>query len=83
MICDQKTAGTVFQKRLDGSVNFFGGWTEYKNGFGHLKGEYWLGLDKIHRLTQAQRNQLRVDFEDTKTEAKCRFISQDLAKLKF
>ena len=76
VFCDQKTAGegwTVFQKRLDGSVNFRG-WSEYKNGFGHLKGEYWLGLDKIHRLTQAQRNKLRVDLEDIKGEAKCSFM---------
>ena len=76
----KKTAGggwTVFQKRLDGSVNFFRGWTEYKNGFGHLKGEYWLGLDKIHRLTKAQRNKLRVDLEDTKGEAKCILLNQN------
>ena len=52
-----------------------------KNGFGHLKGEYWLGLDKIHRLTQAQRNKLRVDLEDTKGEAKCSFTKDYLAKM--
>ena len=65
--CDQKTAGggwTVFQKRQDSSVNFFQGWNDYKNGFGDLNGEFWLGLDKIHRLTKA-RNCLRVDLEDT------------------
>jgi len=65
--CDQTTAGggwTVFQKRLDGSVNFYRGWADYKNGFGNLKGEFWLGLDKIHRLTKT-KNRLRVDLEDT------------------
>ena len=66
--CDQTTAGggwTVFQKRLDGSVSFYRGWTDYKNGFGDLNGEFWLGLDKIHRLTKTKKR-LRVDLMDTK-----------------
>ena len=66
MFCDQTTAGggwTVFQKRLDGSVDFYRGWDDYKRGFGNLNGEFWLGLDKIHRLTK-ERSRLRVDLED-------------------
>lgn len=65
--CDQKTAGggwTVFQKRLEGSVDFYLGWHDYKQGFGNLNGEFWLGLDKIHRLTK-ERSRLHVDLEDT------------------
>ncbi|KAL9975461.1 hypothetical protein ACROYT_G012622 [Oculina patagonica] len=67
VFCDQTTAGggwTVFQKRLDGSVDFYRGWDDYKRGFGNLNGEFWLGLDKIHRLTK-ERSRLRVDLEDT------------------
>ena len=67
VFCDQQTAGggwTVFQKRKDGLVYFFLGWDNYKRGFGDLKGEFWLGLDKIHRLTKSSSNKLRVDLED-------------------
>ena len=67
VFCDQKTAGggwTVFQKRRDGSVDFFRGWNDYKNGFGNLNGEFWLGFDKIHRLTVISGYKLRVDLED-------------------
>ncbi|XP_048590523.1 uncharacterized protein LOC5517493 [Nematostella vectensis] len=64
VFCDQKTLGggwTVFQRRQDGSVDFWRDWAEYKNGFGDLQGEHWLALDRIHRLTNAVANELRVD----------------------
>jgi hypothetical protein len=67
VFCDQTTAGgrwTVFQKRLDGSVDFFLNWSDYKVGFGDLNGEFWLGLDKIYRLTSDNNSMLRVDLED-------------------
>ena len=67
VFCDQKTAGggwTVFQKRRDGSVDFFRAWDDYKRGFGNLNGEFWIGLDKIHRLTVSGGYKLRVDLED-------------------
>ena len=54
----------MFQKRYDGSVDFYRGWVDYKRGFGNLNGEFWLGLDKIHRLTVSNSNKLRVDLED-------------------
>ncbi len=54
----------MFQKRLDGSVDFYRGWDDYKRGFGNLTGEFWLGLEKIHRLTSSGQYKLRVDLED-------------------
>ena len=53
----------MFQRRLDGSIEFYRGWTDYKTGFGNLNGEYWLGLDKIHRLSASGQNVLQVDLE--------------------
>uniref|UniRef100_A0A8C1P7F5 Microfibril associated protein 4 n=1 Tax=Cyprinus carpio TaxID=7962 RepID=A0A8C1P7F5_CYPCA len=50
-------AWTVIQRRMDGSVNFYRPWNQYKRGFGNVEGEYWLG--KI-----SQRYMLRVDLED-------------------
>jgi hypothetical protein len=55
---------TVFQRRQDASVGFFRDWQEYKNGFGNLNGNFWLGLEKIHRLTPSDQNILRVDLTD-------------------
>ena len=55
----------MIQKRLDGSVDFYRGWADYKRGFGNLNGEFWLGLDKMHRLTKEGRNRIRVELTDT------------------
>ena len=55
---------TVFQRRQDGSIDFYRNWTDYEDGFGNLTGEFWLGLGKINRLTKEQSNTLRVDLGD-------------------
>ena len=55
---------TVFQRRQDGSVDFYRYWTDYENGFGNFSGEFWLGLSKIRRLTKKGSNTLRVDLGD-------------------
>ena len=65
--CDMRTDGggwTVFQRRQDGSVDFYRGWNDYKAGFGPLTAEFWLGNDKIHRLTASRLSSLRVELED-------------------
>ena len=61
---------TVFQRRIDGSVEFYLGWDDYKKGFGDLNGEFWLGLDKIHRLSKSGQNVLRVELEDFENESR-------------
>ena len=60
VLCDQCTAGggwTVIQQRnyVDGvtRVDFDRVWGVYKRGFGIMNedGEFWIGLDLIHNLT--------------------------------
>ena len=65
--CDMNTDGggwTVFQRRQDGSEDFYRNWVNYTNGFGNLSNEFWLGLEFLHRLTNESDSELRVDLED-------------------
>ncbi|XP_033934005.1 microfibril-associated glycoprotein 4-like [Pseudochaenichthys georgianus] len=55
---------TVFQRRLDGSVNFYRPWDQYKTGFGNAFGEYWLGLETLSHLTLRKKYELLVGMED-------------------
>ncbi|KAL7740014.1 hypothetical protein ACLKA6_016861 [Drosophila palustris] len=65
--CDSDSHGggwTVILRRMDGSETFYRTWNTYKNGFGDLEGEFFLGLDKIHALTAASSQELLVVVED-------------------
>ncbi|XP_046865567.1 angiopoietin-related protein 7-like isoform X2 [Drosophila willistoni] len=50
----------VIHKRFDGSVDFNRTWTEYRNGFGDKKGEFFIGLENLHRITNSQTYELYV-----------------------
>ena len=65
--CDMETreeGWTVIQRRQDGSVNFTRDWQAYRDGFGDLNGEFWLGNKYIHALTSQRPYRLRVDTVD-------------------
>ncbi|XP_031746658.1 ficolin-1-B-like isoform X1 [Xenopus tropicalis] len=67
VLCDMETDGggwTVFQRRSDGSVDFFRDWDSYKRGFGLQQTEFWLGNENLHLLTATGYFQLRIDLTD-------------------
>ncbi|XP_049630930.1 ficolin-3 [Suncus etruscus] len=67
VFCDMDTAGggwLVFQRRQDGSVDFFRSWSSYKAGFGSQESEFWLGNENLYQLTLQGTWELRVELED-------------------
>ncbi|XP_078315449.1 ryncolin-1-like [Crassostrea virginica] len=66
VFCDMSTDGggwTVIQRRQGPGVNFTRNWKDYKNGFGHIDDDYWLGNDAIHALTKDGKQMLRVELQ--------------------
>ncbi|XP_017844972.1 fibrinogen-like protein 1 [Drosophila busckii] len=71
--CDSTDTGngwTVIQRRMDGSVNFNQKWEQYKYGFGKLSTEFWLGLEKLHRMTEFQPHELYIQLKDFRNETR-------------
>ncbi|CAL4066092.1 unnamed protein product [Meganyctiphanes norvegica] len=44
--------------------NFQRTWVQYQSGFGTPTGEFWLGLDAIHGITQRHHQVLRIELQD-------------------
>ena len=51
----------IIQRRVDASVSFEKSWDEYAAGFGDVDGNFWLGLEAIHEITEAQPMSLQID----------------------
>lgn len=67
VLCNSDIAGpgwTVIQKRIGSGVDFYRDWDEYKNGFGDSwNQDFFLGLEKIHRLTTDQPHELYIHMQ--------------------
>lgn len=67
VLCNTDIAGpgwTIIQQRINGGVDFYRNWEEYKNGFGQFwDGDFFLGLEKIHRLTSEIPHELYIHME--------------------
>ncbi|XP_008926963.1 angiopoietin-related protein 7 [Manacus vitellinus] len=66
VFCDMETDGggwTIIQRRKVGLTSFNRDWKQYKEGFGNIRGDFWLGNENIYRLSR-RPTVLRVELED-------------------
>ncbi|KAH8260315.1 hypothetical protein KR026_009296, partial [Drosophila bipectinata] len=69
----------VIQRRMDGSVNFNRSWKEYRDGFGNLTGEFFIGLEKLHQITQSGQYELLISLG--KVDGSRDFVKYDYFKI--
>ncbi|KAH8377082.1 hypothetical protein KR093_003381, partial [Drosophila rubida] len=50
----------IIHRRMNGRVNFDKTWQEYVDGFGDFDGEFFIGLEKLHLITNFTRHELYV-----------------------
>ncbi|XP_034105237.1 microfibril-associated glycoprotein 4-like isoform X1 [Drosophila albomicans] len=53
----------VMQRRVGRTVDFNNYWYNYANGFGDINGSYFIGLEKVFRLTYTQPYELYIHLE--------------------
>uniref|UniRef100_A0A0A1X2H6 Fibrinogen-like protein A n=1 Tax=Zeugodacus cucurbitae TaxID=28588 RepID=A0A0A1X2H6_ZEUCU len=58
----------VIHRSQSDSVNYFRNRTDYKEGFGDLTGNYWIGLEKIYALTSDCEQELYIQISRNGTE---------------
>ncbi|KAH9504352.1 hypothetical protein Btru_063385 [Bulinus truncatus] len=54
VLCDTKTdkgGWIIIQRRVYKNTSFRKNWVEYKDGFGNLCEDFWLGNERIHQIT--------------------------------
>ena len=58
----------IINQRLGYTFNWELLWDDYKAGFGSINADFWLGLEKVHLLTNCQPYRLRVEVQQKNTE---------------
>jgi len=51
----------MIQQRLDNTKNFNVKWGYYTDGFGKCRSGYWMGNEKVHKLTSSGQYKLRIE----------------------
>ncbi|XP_076471196.1 microfibril-associated glycoprotein 4-like [Babylonia areolata] len=54
MMCQLAWNRGVVMTRWSGTPDFYRDWEQYAEGFGDVSGNHWLGLRKVHQLTQSR-----------------------------
>lgn len=57
---------TIIQRRKVGLTSFNRDWKQYREGFGNIRGDFWLGNENIYRLSR-RPTVLRVELEVIKS----------------
>ncbi|KAJ8035672.1 Angiopoietin-1 [Holothuria leucospilota] len=71
---------TVFQRRsVDNFVEFRRAFSEYRDGFGFLHSEFWLGNERLSFLTNQKKYQLRIDM--TNSAGSSLYLTYDLFRI--
>jgi len=58
----------VIQQRVDGCLSFDRSWAAYKEGFGNISDNFWLGLEKMHQLTTNAPYRLRIEIQSVEDD---------------
>jgi len=59
IVFHQRTVALAFNWNLP--------WASYKNGFGTIGSNFWLGLERLHLLTASSTYRLRVELQQVTT----------------
>lgn len=71
ILCDTATDGggwIVIQRRKQNDIVFFRNWQFYKEGFGNMETDFYMGNDRIHQLTSQGDYELRITLEKDEQE---------------
>lgn len=66
VLCEMSKGGwTVIFNKGNQNTTFDKLWNEFRDGFGEIDGDYWLGLNHMSLLTQRTKMELRVEMTNS------------------